>query len=254
MELKTIEKALLVFECFANGDIAVSTTELAKRLNTNKATMSRVLATLKSYDYLEQDSITRKYKIGPAMVKLSRAVHQSLEGTVTTVAAPIANQLRDLVGETVHMELLSGDNMYLAYIAVTPNPISLNIKVGDFVLPHAHAGAKAIAAFSPKEVVEKWLKKDFPVYTKNTITAPGLLREEYDKIRKTGVAYDFAGYLEEIDAIGTPVFNHEDAVVAALLIVVPSYRLKGGWTEQHIAELKKAANAISLQLHSSRTI
>ena len=254
MELKTIEKALMVFNCFAQGDTSVSTTELAIRLNTNKATMSRVLSTLRKYDYLEQDPRTRKYRLGSAMVEMARAVHRSLDGNVTSVVAPIANQLRDTVGETVHLEVLSGNNLYLAYVAVTPNPISLNIGVGDQVMPHAHAGSKAIVAFSPPDVIDNWLKKDFSSYTKNTITEPALLRKEYRKIRETGIAYDFGGYYEEINAIGAPIFNHENTPVAGLLIVVPSYRMQDKWEQRYIDELKKAANLISSQLRSSYRI
>jgi IclR family acetate operon transcriptional repressor len=147
--LKTIEKALMVFKCFAQAESSLGTTELANRLNTNVPTMSRVLSTLKRHGFLEQDPTTRRYRLGPAMVEMAQAVYRSLDGAVTHVAAPFANALRDQVGERVHLEVLSGNNIYLAYVAETPKPISLNIGAGDQVMPHAHAGAKAIIAFSP---------------------------------------------------------------------------------------------------------
>ncbi len=254
MDLKTIEKALMVFKCFAQGETSVGTTEMAERLQTNKATMSRVLSTLKNHNFLEQDVRSRRYKLGPGMVELARAVYRNLDGIVTTVATPFANKLRDTVGETVHLEVLSGNNIYLSYVAVTPNPISLKIEIGDQVMPHAHAGAKAIVAFSQPDVIEHWLSQKFVRYTKNTIMDQDKLRELYAEIRNTGVAYDFGEYIEEVNAIGAPIFNQENNPVAGLLIIVPLYRMRKKWNKSYIEYLKNAANEISSQLHSSRKI
>lgn len=254
MDLKTIEKAMMVFKCFAQGETSVGTTEMAERLQTNKATMSRVLSTLKNHDFLEQDIRTRRYQLGPGMVALARAVYRNLEGIVTTVATPFVNKLRDTVGETVHLEVLSGNNIYLSYVAVTPNPISLQIEIGDQVMPHAHAGAKAIVAFSQPDVVEHWLSQEFICYTKNTILDRDTLRKLYGEIRNTGVAYDFGEYFEEVNAVGAPIFNQENNPIASILIVVPSYRMRKKWNRSYIDNLKKTANAISSQLHSSRKI
>jgi IclR family acetate operon transcriptional repressor len=252
--LKTIEKALMVFKCFAQAESSLGTTELANRLNTNVPTMSRVLSTLKRHGFLEQDPTTRRYRLGPAMVEMAQAVYRSLDGAVTHVAAPFANALRDQVGERVHLEVLSGNNIYLAYVAETPKPISLNIGAGDQVMPHAHAGAKAIIAFSPPDVMDYWLAQDLPQYTKNTVTDPDELRKIYREIRETGIAYDFGGYIEEVNAIGAPIFDHKNNPVAGLIIVVPSYRMRKKWNRTYLTALKNAANDISSQLHSSRRV
>lgn len=254
MELKTIEKALVVFKCFARGETSLGTTELARRLDINKATMSRVLGTLKKHDFVEQDPVTRRYRVGSALVELARAVYRSIEGTVVTEATPLVDGLRDEVEERVHLEVLSGNNIYLAYIAETPKPISLKIEIGDQVMPHAHAGAKAIIAFSPPEVIDYWLRKELIPYTERTVTEPERVREVYAEIRDTGIAYDYGEYLEEVNAVGAPVFNHQDIPVAGLLIVVPTYRMRNKWSRTHIAKLRRTANAISARLHSSRKI
>lgn len=254
MELKTIKKALLVFKCFAECNSSLSTTELSKKLGTNKATMSRVLSTLKKHDFLEQDPSTRRYRLGPAMAQMARAVSRNMNGEVVAVAKPIVDKLRDEVGETVHIEVLSGNNIYLAYAARTPNPVSLTIEVGDHVKPHAHAGAKAIVAFSEPPEIERWLARDLLALNENTVTDPEKLREIYQEIRQTGVAYDWEEYLHGINAIGAPIFNHKDNPVAAVIIVVPSYRMGKKWDSHFIAMLKETANKISKGLHSSRAI
>lgn len=246
--------ATMVFKCFAEGDVSLGTTELATRLDTNKATMGRVLTTLNKNGFLEQDPQTRNYRFGPAMVEMARAVYRSLHGTVTAVAAPLVIALKNKVGERIHLEVISGNHIYLSYVADTSEPIGLKIDVGDQVMAHAHAGAKAITAFSQPDVMAYWLAQDLIPYTKNSVTDPAELRKIYAEIRETGIAYDFGEYLEEVNAIGAPIFNHQNVPVAAIIIVVPSYRMKREWSNKFITELKKAANTISSQLHSSRQI
>lgn len=93
-------------------------------------------------------------------------------------------------------------------------------------MPHAHVEAKAIVAFSRPGVIDYWLSQDLPLYTKNTVNDPDQLRKIYDQIRKTGIAYDYAEYVEKINAnaIGAPVFNHENEPVAGVAIAVLSQR------------------------------
>ncbi len=246
--------ATMVFKCFAEGDVALSADVLATRLDTNKATIGRVLTTLNKNGFLEQDPKTREYRFGPAMVEMARSVFKSLEGAVTSLAAPFAVSLRDKISERIHIEVMSGNNCYLAYLADSKEPIGLKIEIGDKVMPHAHAGAKAVIAFSQPDVIDYWLGQELTAYTKNTETDPDLLRKRFAEIRETGVAYDFGEYIEEVRAIGAPIFNHKNEPVAAVVIVVPSYRLGDEWSAEYITQLKETANAISEQLHSTRKI
>ena len=170
------------------------------------------------------------------------------------MAGPFAIALRNKVGERIHIEVISGNNFYLSYVADTSEPIGLKIEIGDRVMPHAHAGAKAMIAFSQADVVDAALAQPLIPYTKNTVTDPDKLLKMYAEIRAQGVAYDFGEYLEEVNAIGAPIFNHKNEPVAAILVVVPAYRMKNEWNSNCIIELKETANNISAQLHSTRKI
>ena len=254
MELKTIEKAISVLKCFTEWDSSLSTTELSKKLGTNKPTMSRILTTLKKHDFLEQEPSTRRYHLGSGMARIARAFNRYMNNEVVKIAKPIVDRLRDEIGETIHIEVLSGANIYLAYAAITSNRVSLMVDVGDRLKPHVHAGAKAIVAFSEPLEIERWLALELPKHKKNTITDPEKLREIYRKVRQTGIAYDWEENLTGINAIAAPVFDHKDTPVAAVTIVVPSYRMGKRWDGHSIELLKGAANKISTGLHSSRSV
>ncbi len=254
MELKTVEKACEVFKCFAQKETTISATELSKILSINSSTMSRLLTTLKKHGFLEQDASTRRYRLGPAMAEMARAVHRSLNGKVTEVAISHINALRDKIGETIALEVLSGSTIYHAYVANSLNPVSLKVVPGDKVMPHAHVGSKAIIAFSRPDAIDYWLSQDLPRYTKNTITDPERLRKMFREILEAGIAYDFGEYVEEVNAIGAPIFNHENRPVAGIVIAVLSNQKRKKWEDGHIRQLKETANQISSRLHSSRRI
>ena len=248
MELNAIEKALLVLTSFADGNNPIGTVELAERLQLNKTTVSRIMKTLKRHDFLDQDPKTRQYRLGPVVAVLGKAIIQNLEGQKTFIAQPYCDRLRNQVGETVHFEVLSGNRIYLAYATRGPNPVSVAIDVGDVVYPNVHVGAKAIAAFTDPEQVDRWLKSELPVYTAKSISDPSKLRAKYAEFRENGMAIDDGEYDENVYAIGAPVFNHNGQAVAGIVIVAPYMRKQDLERPHVIRALKETAALISGRL------
>jgi len=243
-----IEKALLVLSNFADGNTPIGTVELAERLSFNKTTASRILNTLKRHSFLEQNPYTKQYSLGPAVAQLGKAITQSLSGQATIIAQPYCDRLRDQIGETVHFQVLSGNNFYLSYEARGSNPVSVAIDVGDTVYPTIHSGAKAIAAFSEPTLVDKWLNEKLPVFTSRSITDPRKLRTMYEEFIELGYAIDDREYSENIYAIAAPVFNNNGTPVAAVVVVVPYSRKKNLERREVILEMKETAGLISARL------
>jgi DNA-binding IclR family transcriptional regulator len=248
MEHNAIEKALLVLSSFAGGNRPIGTVELAERLGLNKTTVSRTMTTLKKHNFLDQNPKTKQYSLGPMVATLGKAVIQSLDGQISIIAQPYCDRLRDQVGETVHLEVLSGNHLYLAYAVRGPNPVSVAIDVGDIVYPNVHAGAKVIAAFSDPEQVDAWLKNDLPVYTAKSMTDPSRLRARYKEFHDQGLSIDDGEYDENIYALGAPVFNHNNQAVAAIVIVAPYMRKQDLERPHVIRALKESATLVSGRL------
>jgi IclR family acetate operon transcriptional repressor len=191
----------------------------------NKATVNRILITMKNKGFVAQDQTTRRYRLGPSAADLGRAVKQSLKGRLVALAKPYLDDLRDKVGETVHLEVLYDDRIFLVYSARGPRQLTVTPRVGDRMAINANAGAKAIMAFCPQETIEKRLDGPLYVYSPNTVTDPEIIRREYEEIRATGFAYDKGEYDEDVDAVAAPIFNHENRIVAAVVLLTPSFRM-----------------------------
>jgi DNA-binding IclR family transcriptional regulator len=85
-------------------------------------------------------------------------------------------------------------------------------------------------------------------FTVKTEIDPGRIRKEYEEIRTSGFAYDKGEYDDDVYAVAAPVFNHEDHVVAAVVIVAPSFRMGSSIESGSLELLKDTASAISGRL------
>lgn len=249
MAYNAIEKALLVLSNFADGNTPIGTVELSERLELNKTTVNRIMNTLKKHDFLEQNPMTKQYSLGPKIAKLGKSILRSLEGQTTIIAQPYADRLRDEVGETVHIEVLSGNRTYLAYAARGPNPVSVSITVGDLTSPFSHAGAKSMAAFTSPEEVDKLLKSGVPSFSVRSLIDDWKNNSTYGVLIKQGVTIDDCEFDENIYAIAAPVFDTNCKAMAAVVVVAPFMRKKDLERNHVIERIKETASLISGRLH-----
>jgi DNA-binding IclR family transcriptional regulator len=248
----SIDKALKILSSFAPYNQETGTVEISQKLGFHKATVSRILLNLARHGFLQQNAKTRKFILGPAIIPLTRAVNQSLKTNIIHIAKPFIDELRDLLEETVILEIISGEDTILAYIADGPHGprmIRLAGDIGDRLPINAAAGAKAILAYSSQEFTDSLMKENMPGYTKNTITDPKTLKRQLEEIKKQGYSYDNEEIDEGTSSYGAPIFNHEKKPVAAVVVTGPSQRITLERRSRIIAPLMETASKISARLY-----
>lgn len=245
----SIEKALEILLAFTPYNQELGTGEISRRLGLHKATASRILRTLAEKGFLQQDPWTRKFTLGPAASDLGRAYNNGLSSNLVVAAKPFIDELRNTLGETVVLEVLSGESTVMAYVAEGPQRVRIAGTVGDRLPAHAAAGAKAILAYSPPETVERSLGKDLQAFTPRTITDRKAYRRELERIRRKGFSLDREEIDVGINAVGAPVFDREDRAVAAVVVAGPAQRVTGAEDSALVREVKKTAAALSARLH-----
>ena len=243
-----IEKALKILSTFIPNNQKSSTTEISRKLGFHKATVSRILLTLREHRFLEQNNQTKRFRLGPTAMNLGLAVRQSLKTDLVQIAKPFIDALRDRLKESVLLEILAVNNTIIAYIAEGPGRVRLAGTIGDFLPTHVAAGAKAILAFSPPEVQKHFLQKQMPRLTPYTITDPAELESQFRQIIKQGVSFDKEEHDIDINAIGVPVFNGEKKPVAAVVVAGPRTRVVCDHHASMVLQLKETAAQISARL------
>lgn len=240
-----IDKTLIILSSFASHNHEWGTIELSRRLGFHKATVSRILLSLSRHGFLNQDSRTKKFTLGPQVMKLSGALRRSLKTNLVYAAKPFVDELRDAIKETVILEVLSGKSTSMVYIAEGPRLVRLAGTIGAPLPIHAAAGGKAIVAFLSREERNKLLSGKLKRFTPNTMTGRREVEKELLGIREKGVAYDREEIDEGTGAVGCPIFDDERRPVASIVVAGPYERIKESCETRIVPALKSTAARIS---------
>ncbi len=246
--LNSIEKALKMLAILALHEQGMGTSELSEELKLTMPTVSRLLHILAKHGFVQKQQEGKKYLLGKAALDIGRFAHRHLGSQLAAIARPFVDELRDAVEESAIFEVLVGDSAFLAYRANGPHAVGVAVTEGMMIPIHISPGAKAILAYSSPEVVDRVLKAGLPRFTARTVTDPETFRKSLREIMRKGVAFAAGEYNLEIFAIGAPVFNREKAPVGAVVVTMPTYRVRRHSRSALVAHVKDAAGKISEKL------
>ena len=253
-KISSIEKALDILMAFTLDNHEMGTVELSQKLGFPPATVNRILRILNQKGLLQQNEGTRKFSLGPATFQLGKTIFQSLSGNLLHIAMPHIIELCKKVKETVVLEVLSGKHSLVTYIAQGSHALSIGPRIGDRVPAYAAAGAKAMLAFFDPEEIKGFLDTEMRRFTPKTVTDLDSLMQELKKAKKEGVACCRQEMAMGVNAVGAPIFDHENKPVAGLVIAGLTSRVKCDVRSPMVAALKKTASDISAQLFHPESI
>jgi DNA-binding IclR family transcriptional regulator len=227
--LKSLDLALRVLESFGHGRSERGVTELATEFNVSKATIYRVLATLERRDYVVQNPSNDRYQLGPVTRRLGQMALTQIDLPVE--ARPYMEELRDRVGEEVHLAVLDGSEV--VYIAKVDGlqPVQVASSTGTRCPVHCVSTGKALLAHADPGYLERLAAAGIVRYTERTYATLDSLAKELARIRQHGYAVNRGEWRTEVSGVAAPVSDGTQKVVAAIGICGPSMRLN----EQSIA-------------------
>ena len=115
---------------------------------------------------------------------------------------------------------------------------------------HVAAGARAIMAHMPLEIVDNLLDGELRRFTPKTITDPEALKRQFKEIRRKGFALDCGELDEDVYIMAAPVFDYTKRPIAAAIIGGPAYRMKSHLRDKKsVSLLKETAAQISARLY-----
>ncbi|HEX7658709.1 MAG TPA: IclR family transcriptional regulator [Pseudonocardiaceae bacterium] len=184
--VQSVERGFHLLELLADAGGELTLSDLATASGLAPATIHRLLGTLAAGGYVRQQP-SRKYALGPRLIRLGEAAGQALGGWVR----PYLARLTRAVGETSNMAILDG--LQVVYVAQVPSPHPMRMftEVGRRVDVHCTAVGKAILTQFPAEDVDHLLANlDMRPQTERTITDPDTFRAELHTTAARGYAVD----------------------------------------------------------------
>lgn len=215
---------LAVLNAFDPGTARIALAQLTVRTGLPKSTVHRLCAELVGEGLLERDE-EGMYALGIRLFELGELVPR--HRTLSSVALPIMEDLREATRQRVHLAVLDGiDVVYVEILGA--GVIDVASRVGGRFPAHATGVGKAILAYSSAATVKARIEAGLPAVTSRTIaTADGLIGE-LRKIRSVGMALDLGESHLGVACVAAPVFGANRRIRAGLSITGPAASIDPG--------------------------
>ena len=246
--IQSVAHALDVLEEFRGDHDELGVTELSKKLKLHKNNVFRILATLQSRSYIEQNKTNDNYRLGIKCLELGQTFIR--QRGLLRQAQPILHELAEGSGETSYISILrSNDVVYLDAVETT-STVRVISRVGLHMPVHATAAGKVLIAFeSEDELRKRFHGSELPRFTKNTITGTEDLLKNLETVRGREYATDLEEFEDGLRCIAGPVRDYTRKVIAAISVSGPAHRLSDEKIEQTIGPVvARAAKALSTRL------
>lgn len=238
--IQSVVHALQMFEAFMGSKEDLGVTELAKRLDLHKNNVFRLLATLETRGYVEQDKLTGNYRLGFRTFELGQAfLHHT---GLLKQARPVMDDLVKACNETVYVGVLRDDLVIYLDIAETTHSVRVANRVGALLPAHCTAIGKAqLACLREDELASTFPKPRLQAYTEKTITDRDRLMAHLKEAARKGYAMDLEELEQDVFCIGAPILDHTGRAVAGICISAPGCRMGKKRMEGELMPLVKAA-------------
>ena len=198
-------KALKLLSHFSATRPEIGLSQLCRIAGRDKSTTYRYLQALEIAGFVEQNSVTKQYRLGPTLLQLAQVREETIprkDGAKSALSI-----LAGATGETAHVTVLSGKTLYgLCDCEPPKNGIRAVIDLNIFPL-HATASGLCALAFGPTELFEV-AAASLEKFTETTPIDEGSLVSNVRSVRTSGFGYANQSYEAEIQGVSAPLFDH----------------------------------------------
>ncbi len=221
--VQSVQRALSIIELLGEkGELGV--TEIGERLQLDKSTAFRLLATLKHSNFIVQNKINSKYSNSYRLFELGQTVLHKTD--LITRAYPYMRDISIKTGETVNLAIREGSEVVYIEKIETDDILKVSMNLGQRKPMYCTAVGKALLSHLPSEVVYSLANKfEYVPFTPSTITNKEDLLEEVKEIKVKGYATDDAGHFPGIYCVAAPLLNTKNEAVGAIGISIPKFKL-----------------------------
>lgn len=230
--METVARAVRAVEYVAREG-RVRLDDVASEIGVHKSNALRLLNTLRELDWIVRDD-RRSYMVSPHLVAVGQA---AAAGTSFQQALQLAETLRDMSGETVHVAVPHGQRMLIVGRVDSLSPLRVSCQLGTRDAFHTSALGKAyLSVLTEPEADSLIADLDLVGLTPFSITSADDLRTEVRRTRDRGYSLDFEEGRLGVCCIGFAFRLGGNRDPVAISITGPSDR----WTKERMVELAPA--------------
>ncbi|CAN5292054.1 IclR family transcriptional regulator [soil metagenome] len=232
--IESVDNALrLLLSLLDQQSMTVS--DASGMLGVAPSTAHRLLAMLQYRGFVDQDTVTKRYRSGPVLLKLGLTAVRQLD--LRRHARPILERLSKEIAETVNLVVLQGADVLFVDCAESPRIIRVSSRTGVLLPAHCTAGGKALLAdLSRDEFRGLYPDAKLSKMTAHSLTRRSQLQQELEEIRARGYATNFGESESGLSAVAVAVRDGQDRPLGALAASAPNPRL----ADERVEEIAKA--------------
>lgn len=245
--IASVDNALRLLMLFRNQP-RVRLSDASEQLGVAPSTAHRLLAMLAYHGFVLQESASRAYIAGPALVEIGLAAVREID--VRLHARPVLESLAGSLGETVHLAILEGSNVRYLDAVESPRALRVASRAGALVAANCTASGKALLAeLSDAEVSAIFADQAaLAALTPRSIATRPRLLAELRQVRARGCAVSLEGSEEGVISVAVVVRGPQQRPAAALVVSTPVSRMTDEATAKIEAELRDRAAALESAL------
>ena len=245
--IQSVAHALDVLEQFAGETEELGVTDLSKRLKLHKNNVFRLLATLESRGYIEQNKATENYRLGVRSLQLGQAYVNRMG--LLRQARPVMEALVRQCRETTYVAVPRRGGMVPLDSVDADQPIRLVSHIGESLPLHCTAVGKAHLAFEPEDELKTRLADGLKRFTPRTVIERPALLQQLHAVVENGYAVDTGEYVEDVRSVAAPIRDYTGRVVGTLAVSGPAYRMTAERIQKEMApSVVKAGHDLSARL------
>ena len=219
--IQTVTNALRVLDALGEqGEAGVA--DLSRRLSLHKNNVFRLLATLEQEDYVEQNHLTERYRLGLRSLELGQAFAR--DHSLALRGREAVKALQAETGESVHLAVASAFGAVAIEGAATDHALVASIRVGSHHPLHCTALGRVLLASAERTVQQEHhetalARGGLLQKTPATILDPDKFLEELRMVAGLGYALDREEFETGLCCAAAPVRDASGLVVRVVAIV-----------------------------------
>jgi DNA-binding IclR family transcriptional regulator len=244
----TVTKVCRILAEFRNRP-SLAITDLARRTELLPSDVHRILAALKQFGYVEQDSETRRYRVGSGLLRLGLTAFQ--QNVLHSNGGPILLRLSKRLEAATHLAMFDQrecEVFLIDQVNLADKPL-FEVRLGATENVHASALGKTIMAGLDRETILRTLEqRGLKRSTGRTITTLEALEAEFQLIRQRGYALDREECVEGACCIASAVRDCMGVVIGAISASMDAERFYSLNQARLASQITAAATELSSAL------
>jgi DNA-binding IclR family transcriptional regulator len=246
--IKQVSSALDILEQFRDGADELGITELSQRLKLHKNKVFRILATLETRNYIEQNRHTESYRLGLKNLDLGQTFSNQMG--LLRQSKPVLQSLTRDCNETSCVSIMRDFAVVHLDSVETDLPVRAVPRIGTRIPFHCSAAGKVLAAHLDRNEITAHLNaRSLTKFTANTMADVEALMRHLHDVARNGYAVEDEELDVGVRGVGAPILDYRRMVVGAVIVSGPSPRFSGERLEgELIPRVRSAALEISARL------